>query len=47
MNKGPINKEDAEKIKALDGIYRKTLAYNNDVMLCLLFFRKRCSGATS
>lgn len=40
MNKGPINKEDAEKIKTLDGIYRKTLAYNNDVMLCLFILEK-------
>jgi quercetin dioxygenase-like cupin family protein len=34
MIKGPINKENVDKIKALEGIYRKTLAYNDDVMLC-------------
>lgn len=31
----PINKEKVESIKALDGIYRKTLMYNDEVMLCL------------
>ncbi|TFF96300.1 MAG: cupin domain-containing protein [Promethearchaeota archaeon] len=34
MIKGPINKKSVEAIKALEGIYRKTLAYNDKVMLC-------------
>lgn len=34
MIKGPINKESVKKVKALEGIFRKTLAYNDNVMLC-------------
>ncbi|TFG00428.1 MAG: cupin domain-containing protein [Promethearchaeota archaeon] len=37
MLKNPINRKDVEAVKALDGIYRKTLAYNDETMLC--FFR--------
>jgi len=40
MIKGPINKQIVEKVKALDGVYRKTLAYDNDVMLCLFLLEK-------
>ena len=40
MIKGPINKQDVEKVEALEGIYRKTLAYNNDVMLCFFTLEK-------
>jgi len=40
MIKGPINKENVEKVEALEGIYRKTLAYNNDVMLCFFILEK-------
>jgi len=32
--KGPINKKEAGEIKALEGIFRRTLAYNDEVMLC-------------
>jgi len=34
MIKGPINKNDVKPIKVLEGIYRKTLTYNDKVMLC-------------
>jgi len=35
MNKkGPVNVKDVQPINPLSGIYRKTLSYNNDVMLC-------------
>ncbi len=40
MIKGPINKQNVEKVKVLGGIYRKTLAYNNDVMLCFFILEK-------
>ena len=40
MIKGPINKQNVDKVKALEGIYRKTLAYNNDVMLCFFILEK-------
>ncbi|MFW9902594.1 MAG: cupin domain-containing protein [Candidatus Thorarchaeota archaeon] len=40
MIKGPINKQNVEKVKALEGIYRKTLAYNKDVMLCCFSLEK-------
>ncbi|MFX1570536.1 MAG: cupin domain-containing protein [Promethearchaeota archaeon] len=40
MIKGPINKQDVEKVKALEGIYRRTLAFNNDVMLCFFNLEK-------
>lgn len=32
--KNPINLNDIKEIKALEGIYRKTLAFNHDAMLC-------------
>ncbi len=40
MIKGPINKENVEKVKALEGIYRKTLVYDNNVMLCFFVLEK-------
>jgi len=40
MIKGPINKQNVEKVKALEGVYRKTLTYNNDVMLCFFLLEK-------
>jgi quercetin dioxygenase-like cupin family protein len=30
----PINLENIKEVKALDGIFRKTLSYNQDTMLC-------------
>ena len=38
--KGPVNKDDIQKFKALDGIYRKTMAYNDSVMLCFFDLEK-------
>ena len=38
--KGPVNKKDITGVKALEGIYRKTLTYNNDVMLCHFILEK-------
>ncbi len=32
--KNPINLDDVEEIEAMEGIFRTTLAYNRDVMLC-------------
>ena len=40
MIKGPINKDNIQKVKALDGIYRKTMAYNDSVMLCYFDLEK-------
>lgn len=40
MIKGPVNKDNIQQVKALDGIYRKTLAYNNNVMLCFFDLEK-------
>ena len=40
MIKGPINKENIEKVKALEGVYRKTLAYNPNLMLCYFILEK-------
>lgn len=40
MIKGPINKNDVKEIKALEGIYRKTLACNDTVMLCHFILEK-------
>lgn len=35
MNKkGPVNVKDVQPINPLSGIFRKTLSYNNSVMLC-------------
>jgi quercetin dioxygenase-like cupin family protein len=38
--KGPVNKANIQKVKALDGIYRKTMAYNDSVMLCYFDLEK-------
>ena len=43
MIKGPINKDSVESVKALEGIYRKTLAYDEKVMLCHFFLEKGAS----
>ena len=40
MIKGPINIKSVDPIKALDGIYRKTLTYNESVMLCHFVLEK-------
>ena len=34
MNVNPVNKSSVKSIEALPGIYRKTLIYNNNMMLC-------------
>jgi quercetin dioxygenase-like cupin family protein len=36
----PTNKDDVEPVKALEGIKRKTLMYNKDVMLCHFSLKK-------
>ena len=38
--KGPINKKDVNPINPLKGIFRKTLAYNDTVMLCQFTLEK-------
>ncbi|MFX1315186.1 MAG: cupin domain-containing protein [Promethearchaeota archaeon] len=40
MKKNAVNKNDIHPVKALEGIYRKTLIYNNDLMLCLFTLEK-------
>ena len=40
MIKGPINKENVNEVKMLEGIYRKTLAYNDNVMSCFFILEK-------
>jgi len=40
MIKGPINKDFVQQIKAAEGVFRKTLAYNNNVMLCFFILEK-------
>ena len=40
MIKGPVNKANIQKVKALDGVYRKTMAYNDSVMLCYFDLEK-------
>ena len=34
MKKSPINKSDIQPINPLKGVYRKTLIFNDSVMLC-------------
>jgi quercetin dioxygenase-like cupin family protein len=37
MNKkGPVNVKNVESINQMNGIFRKTLSYNNEVMLCYI-----------
>ncbi|TXT66754.1 MAG: Cupin domain protein [Promethearchaeota archaeon] len=43
MPENPTNKDDIEPIQALEGIYRKTLIYNENVMLCLFYLDKNAS----
>ena len=38
--KGPLNARDVQSINPLSGIFRKTLCYNDDVMLCLFTLEK-------
>ncbi len=40
MIKGPINRENVESVKPLEGIFRKTLTYNSSVMLCHFILEK-------
>ena len=40
MKKNPVNRSSIEPVKALEGIYRKTLMYNDNVMLCLFTLEK-------
>jgi quercetin dioxygenase-like cupin family protein len=40
MIKGPINEDSIEPIEPLEGVFRKTLTYNNNVMLCLFKLEK-------
>ena len=40
MIKGPINKDKIQEVKALEGISRKTLTYNDSVMLCFFDLKK-------
>lgn len=40
MIKGPINKQDVNKVEMLEGVYRKTLAYNNQLMSCFFILEK-------
>jgi len=34
MSKKPVNKKSVNAVEMLPGIYRKTLVYNNNMMLC-------------
>ena len=38
--KGPINKDNIEAVKQLEGISRKTLSFNSSVMLCQFILKK-------
>lgn len=40
MKKNPVNKTSIESIEVINGIYRKTLVYNDTVMLCLFILNK-------
>jgi quercetin dioxygenase-like cupin family protein len=40
MIKGPINKGNVDNIKMLDGVYRKTLTYNDKVMCCFFILER-------
>ncbi len=43
MPKNPINEKDVRPVKALEGIYRKTLAYDDKTMLCIFNLKKNAS----
>lgn len=38
--KNPVSLGAVEKIEQIDGIFRKTLAYNNEAMLCYFEMKK-------
>ena len=40
MKKNAVNKNEIDPVKTLEGIYRKTLIYNNALMLCLFTLKK-------
>ena len=40
MSERTVNKNKIEPIKILEGVYRKTLAYNDSVMLCHFLLEK-------
>jgi len=40
MKKNLISKNSVEPVKAFEGIYRKTLVYNRNLMLCHFFLEK-------
>lgn len=40
MNKYLISNNSVEFVNMLEGIYRKTLVYNSDIMLCYFFLEK-------
>ena len=40
MNHSPMNVKDIEEIEALPGIFRKTLSYNDEVMMCHFLMKK-------
>jgi quercetin dioxygenase-like cupin family protein len=40
MKKNTVNKSSVNTLEALPGIYRKTLIYNDDMMLCHFFLKK-------
>ena len=40
MSKSIVHKDDIQLIKIMEGIYRKTLIYNDDLMLCLFILEK-------
>lgn len=40
MNKTYLSKDGIEPVEALEGIFRKTLVYNKDIMLCHFLLHK-------
>ncbi len=42
-NKLKISVEDVESVEMLDGIFRKTLAFNKEVMICHFLLKKDIS----
>ena len=38
--KGPVNKKDVQPIIVLEGIFRRTLVYNDNVMICHFMFNR-------
>lgn len=41
MKKNTVNKSSVNALEALPGIYRKTLIYNDNMMLCHFFLEKK------